>query len=111
MPVTSAFICFFQPRAASSCKSEAGSGTSSVHGPWTEVGINSLDCPAGSLHASFLCLQGGELPCKGAVTEEQWMPGRLSRGPNLVLQVHGGFVLQSSYPLQKCLRPSVGLGA
>lgn len=65
VPVTSAFICFFQPRAVSSCRSEVGSGTPSVHKPWTEVVMKSLGCPAGSLHASFLCLQGNELPCKG----------------------------------------------
>lgn len=60
VPVTFVFIHFVQPRAASSCKLEVGSGMSGVRRPWTEVGMNSLSCPAGSLHASFLCLQEGE---------------------------------------------------
>lgn len=51
----------------------------SVHRPWTAVVMKSPSCPAGSLHASFLCLQGDELPCeggsdRGAVDAQELVP-------------------------------------
>lgn len=105
VPVTFAFIRFVQPRAASSCKLEVGSGMSGVRRPWTEVGMNSLGCPAGSLHASFLCLQDGELlrSDRGAVDAWGLVPVSLPLCCRSTVTA-----LQSSYCENACA--SVGLG-
>lgn len=98
VPVTSAFIRSSQPGAAAGWRLAAGRLACTDLGLRWERMVPAAQ-PSTLAPAAF---RGMAFPVSGC-WQEWWVPGACAGVPNLVLQVHGDFALQSSYPLQECL--------
>lgn len=98
VPVTSAFIRSSQPGAAAGWRLAVGRLACTDLGLRWERMVPAAQ-PSTLAPAAF---RGMAFPARGC-WQEWWVPGACAGVPNLVLQVHGDFALQSSYPLQECL--------